>query len=179
MVKRYKPTDEEWLIIKTKYEAGDPVRKIEAEFNVASSTIQSRAKKGGWGRDLVHGITTVTTAIEQFAQSVRNEQKPAVVQQLKDTVDKVFDLKRLENAINNIDMDAVRLHEGVIQEIINQRNSGAITAGECARALALEGLTVKDIASRNGLSKDSAKITNQNNVQINNEDRTLKIKLVE
>lgn len=167
-------TEQDWVIIQTRFETGDVMRDIADDFGISLGTVQNRAKKHGWERNkIVPQLTDIRDNIKSISQNISHDQLLLVNDQLKKEID---DIAQISSAINNLQKGALNLHGMILKSTIAKTQSGELTLSEASRIISTQGLTVDKIASMSGISKDKS----STNIQINNDsDNEVKIKLIE
>ncbi len=96
---------EEWLKIKSKYLRGDVIALIAREYQISRKTIDSRAKREGWGKK--------GSRKESFDKKIDEETEGALIDSYKVAVDEANE-KHLEK-INQIQDNAMYVGEFVMK----------------------------------------------------------------
>ncbi len=166
-------TEQDWIVIQTRYESGDVMRTIAEDYDIALGTVQNKAKKLGWERNkIVTQLTDIKENFKSISQSVSHDQLLLVNDQLQQDLKHITEMA---GAINSLHKGALKLHGLILTNTLEQTQSGAITSSEAARIAATQGLSVDKIAGMAGLSKDKSTVNIQNNQQQTNESQGDKV----
>ena len=160
--------ENDWLSIRTRYESGEPVRKIARDIGISHTTIMNHAKKHGWSLEIAKQLTVIKEDIHKMKQVATSDQLDMIGAVIKNEVDTTFELAK---HISKLHKDALNLHGFILRDTIDKAKTGEMSGNEASRIVQSQGLTVKDIANMTGISKERP----QNAVQINNESKSDKV----
>lgn len=166
IVQKVKNLDQnDWLMIKTKFEDGESLRQIAAQYDIAPNTIRNYAITHAWKKgDFAQPKAAVREDLMVLAQSVQAEQREIVAKQMHDAVDEAFDIMP---SIQQLQRRAIGLHNYILKDTIAKVKTGEVSSYLASKTLASQQMGTKDILQVNGLSKERI-ITVQNNMQLNN-----------
>ncbi|MBP9742300.1 MAG: hypothetical protein KBD37_02980 [Burkholderiales bacterium] len=110
-----KLTQEQWQIIKTRYETGESIRHIARDYTIPESTIRARRDKEKWTQELRTQVTEIVSKINDIAQNC----SPAQMNIVQSAIDK--QIKRLA-VINNIVDGGFNLAQMNMRDALNERD---------------------------------------------------------
>jgi len=157
--------ENDWLTIRTRYESGEPVRKIAKDIGISHTTIMNHAKKHGWSLEIAKQLTVIKEDIHKMKQVATSDQLDMIGNAIKQEVDETFELAK---HISNLHKGALNLHNFVLKDTISRTKTKEVTTMEAVRLLQMQGLSVDKIGNANGLGNVTTAI--QNNVNVEKEN---------
>jgi len=164
-------SSDDWARIKTEYQFGEKsIRQIAGENGITDTAIRSRIKSENWNREVRNQVIDIKKNIEQISQLTSHEQKPYVVEKIKNLFDVQLEAMGL---VKDMSITALKIHKNIVTKINNELAKAAngekssINIPQAVMLLKAQGMDVSGSLKSLGIGVKEAQLPDDKETEDN------------